>query len=95
VKRGALTATFPALKILHFVRIYFCGIPILGIPFSSWSEMRAPMTACPWRRESGYLLFARSEAEGGGFAAILQASGDPHPALKGNVLDLWQSCSKI
>jgi hypothetical protein len=40
VERGVLTATFPALKILHFVRIYFCGIPILGIPFVSaraWS----------------------------------------------------------
>ena len=35
VKRGALTATFPALKIFHFVRIYFYGIPILGIPFVS------------------------------------------------------------
>jgi hypothetical protein len=33
VKRGELTTTFPALKILHFVRIYFCGIPILGMAF--------------------------------------------------------------
>jgi hypothetical protein len=30
-----LTATLPALKIFQFVRIYFCGIPILGIPLVS------------------------------------------------------------